>query len=84
MTGGVTTAADIWSVGCTLIELLTTKPPYFDLAPMAALFRMVRDLHTAASSFGYFQTVRRFFETVFPKRRVDATDCEGVVKAPVD
>ena len=24
MTGGVTTAADIWSVGCTLIELLTT------------------------------------------------------------
>ena len=43
MTGGVTTAADIWSVGCTLIELLTTKPPYFDLAPMAALFRMVRD-----------------------------------------
>jgi serine/threonine protein kinase len=43
MNGGVTTAADIWSVGCTLIELLTTKPPYFDLAPMAALFRMVRD-----------------------------------------
>ncbi|RHZ17394.1 hypothetical protein DYB37_004831 [Aphanomyces astaci] len=31
------------SVGCTIIELLTQKPPYFDLAPMAALFRIVQD-----------------------------------------
>lgn len=38
-------ASDIWSVGCTIIELLTTKPPYFDLAPMAALFRIVQDDH---------------------------------------
>ncbi|RLO04289.1 hypothetical protein DYB28_002910 [Aphanomyces astaci] len=33
------------SVGCTIIELLTQKPPYFDLAPMAALFRIVQDDH---------------------------------------
>lgn len=38
-------ASDIWSVGCTIIELLSTKPPYFDLAPMAALFRIVQDDH---------------------------------------
>ncbi len=31
------------SVGCIVIELLTGKPPYFDLAPMAALFRIVQD-----------------------------------------
>jgi serine/threonine protein kinase len=42
---GWSSASDIWSVGCTIIELLTTKPPYFDLAPMAALFRIVQEDH---------------------------------------
>jgi serine/threonine protein kinase len=38
----VTAAADIWSVGCLVIELLTGQPPYFDLQPMSALFRIVQ------------------------------------------
>ena len=38
----VTAAADIWSVGCLTIELLTGQPPYFDLQPMSALFRIVQ------------------------------------------
>ncbi|KAL4164308.1 hypothetical protein KRP22_004175 [Phytophthora ramorum] len=42
---GWSSASDIWSVGCTIIELLTMKPPYFDLAPMAALFRIVQEDH---------------------------------------
>ena len=37
------TACDIWAVGCTIIELLSGSPPYFDLPPMAALFRIVQD-----------------------------------------
>lgn len=39
---GVCAASDIWSVGCTVIELLTCIPPYFDLQPMPALFRIVQ------------------------------------------
>jgi hypothetical protein len=39
---GVSAASDIWSVGCTVIELLTCVPPYFDLQPMPALFRIVQ------------------------------------------
>jgi len=38
-----TEACDIWSVGCTIIELITGKPPYYDLQPMQALFRIVSD-----------------------------------------
>ena len=30
-TGHISTACDIWSVGCTIIELLTSNPPYADL-----------------------------------------------------
>jgi len=40
---GVSAASDIWSVGCTVVELLTGSPPYFDLNPMTALFRIVQD-----------------------------------------
>ncbi|KAJ3167932.1 hypothetical protein HDU88_001879 [Geranomyces variabilis] len=41
---GASTAADIWSLGCTVIEMITGKPPYLDLKnPMTALFRIVED-----------------------------------------
>ncbi|CAD6910950.1 unnamed protein product [Tilletia controversa] len=40
---GATTASDIWSVGCVVIELVEGKPPYYFLPPMSALFRMVSD-----------------------------------------
>jgi len=40
-----TPAVDIWSVGCTVIELLTGEPPYFNLDPMPALYRIVQDEH---------------------------------------
>ncbi|QRW20101.1 STE/STE11 kinase [Rhizoctonia solani] len=40
---GATTASDIWSVGCVVIELLEGHPPYHFLDPMPALFRIVQD-----------------------------------------
>jgi serine/threonine protein kinase len=38
-------SADIWSLGCTVIELLTGQPPYYDCNPMTAMFRIVQDPH---------------------------------------
>ncbi|KAI8580434.1 hypothetical protein K450DRAFT_237000 [Umbelopsis ramanniana AG] len=35
--------SDIWSLGCTIIELCTGKPPYAHLISMATLFRIVED-----------------------------------------
>jgi serine/threonine protein kinase len=40
---GASTASDIWSVGCLVIELLEGAPPYHQLQPMPALFRIVQD-----------------------------------------
>ena len=42
-TGHCTTACDIWSLSCTVIELLTGSPPYFSLETMSALYRIVQD-----------------------------------------
>jgi serine/threonine protein kinase len=41
----VTTASDIWSVGCLAVELLTGQPPYYELQPLSALYNIVQNPH---------------------------------------
>ena len=41
--GGATAASDVWSVACTVLELVTGAPPYFDMQPMPAMFAIAKD-----------------------------------------
>jgi len=63
---GPNTACDIWSVGCTIIELLTLKPPYYDIPPMAALYRIVEDEHPPLPE-GLSPALRDFLLLCFKK-----------------
>lgn len=36
---------DVWSLGCTLFELITARPPYADANPMIAVYKMTENLH---------------------------------------
>ena len=62
---GVTAKCDIWSVGCVVIELMTGKPPYFELAPMAALFRIVQDVGGPPVPNGISNVLRDFLGACF-------------------
>ncbi|KAF8474937.1 hypothetical protein BDZ91DRAFT_285773 [Kalaharituber pfeilii] len=63
---GASTASDIWSVGCTVIELLDGKPPYHKLASMPALFRIVNDDHPPLPD-GASSALRDFLMQCFQK-----------------
>ncbi|KAI8377298.1 kinase-like domain-containing protein [Blakeslea trispora] len=68
---GATTKSDIWSLGCTLIELVTGKPPYSHLLAMSAMFHIVEDDHPPLPQI-ISQEMRDFLLCCFqknPKKR---------------
>ncbi|KAH3723382.1 MAP3K epsilon protein kinase 1 [Pelomyxa schiedti] len=42
---GQSEASDIWSVGATIIELLSGFPPYYEFSPVGAMYHIVQDPH---------------------------------------
>jgi serine/threonine protein kinase len=42
---GHSTKSDVWSVGTTVYQLIMGEPPHFDLQPLAAMYRIVKERH---------------------------------------
>ncbi|XP_048492312.1 MAP3K epsilon protein kinase 1 isoform X2 [Beta vulgaris subsp. vulgaris] len=78
---GVCAASDIWSVGCTVIELLTCVPPYYDLQPMPALFRIVQDEHPPIPD-GLSADMTDFLRLCFKKDARQRPDAKMLLSHP--
>ncbi|XP_068634080.1 MAP3K epsilon protein kinase 1-like isoform X2 [Aristolochia californica] len=78
---GVCAASDIWSVGCTVIELLTCVPPYYDLQPMPALFRIVQDKHPPIPD-GLSSGITDFLRQCFKKDAMRRPDAKTLLQHP--
>jgi serine/threonine protein kinase len=78
---GASTASDIWSLGCTIVELTTGKPPYGDLLAMSAMFRIVEDEFPPIPSNSSFE-LECFLQVCFakdPSQRPSAEDlCDHI------
>jgi len=78
MSAAPSAACDIWSLGCTILELTTGKPPHFDLAPMAALFRIVQDDIPRLPS-GVSKALRDFLLRCFNREAALRADARGLL-----
>jgi len=78
---GHSTQSDIWSLGCTVIELLTGEPPHFGLNPMTAMFKIVQS--PAPIPKDVSPPLRQFLEACFQKDPNHRPPARELLKNPL-
>ncbi|XP_032093022.1 mitogen-activated protein kinase kinase kinase 3-like [Thamnophis elegans] len=68
--------ADVWSLGCTVVEMLTEKPPWAEYEAMAAIFKIATQPTKPQLPDGVSEYCRNFLKLIFveEKRRPTAED----------
>lgn len=74
-------ASDIWSLGCTIIKLLTGISPYFDLSSYTALYRIVHASHPELPG-GISEDCKDFLMKCFEKNTDKRSRAYELLKHP--
>lgn len=79
---GASYASDIWSLGCTVVELLTGKPPYSEIGnSLAVMFRIVEDPNPPIPE-GCSENLRDFLSLCFKKDPKERPTAESLFEHP--
>ncbi|KAJ6238182.1 mtk1/mekk4 [Anaeramoeba flamelloides] len=76
-----TTSCDIWSLGCTVIELITGQPPYFELSPMQAIYKIVQEDRPPLPE-NISPNLKNFLEQCFQKNPSLRVTAKNLLKHP--
>ncbi|XP_061876652.1 mitogen-activated protein kinase kinase kinase 22 [Entelurus aequoreus] len=61
--------ADVWSVACTVVEMLTQKPPWAEYEAMAAIFKIATQPTKPALPEGVSDACRDFLRQIFVEEK---------------
>ncbi|GAA6060392.1 hypothetical protein JCM10212_004645 [Sporobolomyces blumeae] len=79
---GALPASDIWSLGCTVCELIDGRPPYADLVAMSAMFRIVEDENGPPIPEQCSSGLRAFLARCFKKEPSERPTAEQLFADP--
>ncbi|CAL9698046.1 unnamed protein product [Knipowitschia caucasica] len=65
--------ADVWSVACTVVEMLTQKPPWAEYEAMAAIFKIATQPTKPQLPEGVSDYCRDFLRQVFVEEKLRST-----------
>lgn len=71
--------ADIWSIGCTVIEMATGKPPFHEYQPAAAMFKVGRDRQHPDYPETLSPAARSFLDRCFKPEPEDRATAKEVI-----
>eukprot|EP00049_Salpingoeca_infusionum_P017430 m.352921 g.352921 ORF g.352921 m.352921 type:complete len:535 (+) comp16647_c0_seq1:431-2035(+) len=74
--------SDIWSVGCTVVEMASGSPPFSDCEPMAALFKIGSpDVDFRKTIPKHLpQTAQQFLEQCFTRNKIQRPTAEDLLR----
>ncbi|KAJ3561138.1 hypothetical protein NP233_g10378 [Leucocoprinus birnbaumii] len=79
---GASTKSDIWSLGCTVVELLTGRPPYAEISnSMTVMFRIVEDAGPPIPD-GCSEMLQDFLDQCFHKNPAERPSAEMLCEHP--
>lgn len=73
--------ADVWSVACTVVEMLTQKPPWAEYEAMAAIFKIATQPTKPMLPEGVSDACRDFLRQVFVEEKWRPT-ADGLLSHP--
>ncbi|KAK6166740.1 hypothetical protein SNE40_023369 [Patella caerulea] len=73
--------ADIWSVGCTIVEMFSSKPPFHEYEPFAAMFQIATCKHPKYElPKNVTNLAKEFLAHAFQRTQADRPSADDLLK----